>query len=84
MRRIARRTRTTVVAIVGDRATAGVERLGRGTNVVPVTIDSDDPPLGHRDTGVRWPDLDDLLAGIGRVVPDQVAPGSAGSSARIA
>ena len=36
------------------------------------------PRLG---AGAWWPDLDDLLGGIERVVPDQLVPGSAGSSA---
>ncbi|HLM18430.1 MAG TPA: hypothetical protein VK549_11460 [Acidimicrobiia bacterium] len=49
--------------------------------------------LGHLGSGAWWPDLDDLLAGIERVVPDELAPGqpsssvaeaSAGDSARIA
>ena len=42
------------------------------------------PRLG---AGVWWPDLDDLLAGIERVVPDQLSPSSSeseGDSARIA
>lgn len=53
MRPTARRTSTTVVAVVGSDAgsvperTAGacVERLGEATNVVPVHPDLDDPPL---------------------------------------
>ena len=36
------------------------------------------PRLG---AGAWWPDLDDLLGGIERVVTDQLVPGSAGSSA---
>jgi hypothetical protein len=36
------------------------------------------PRLG---AGAWWPDLDDLLGGIEQVVPDQLVPGSAGSSA---
>jgi hypothetical protein len=192
MRGTARRTSTTVVAVVGTDAGACVERLGEATNVVPVHPDGEDPPLDRAvaawaeavrahspylvhdanplaavaDAWVRrfdeagpigelevavsetlarwrvgsiempdyylvldaeswaptrrhwylgvlhaaaparvvpvpdpdaaarmlprlgagawWPDLDDLLGGIEQVVPDQVVPGSAGSSARIA
>ena len=36
------------------------------------------PRLG---AGAWWPDLDDLLGGIEQVVPDQLVPGSSGSSA---
>ena len=36
------------------------------------------PRLG---AGAWWTDLDDLLRGIEQVVPDQLVPGSAGSSA---
>jgi hypothetical protein len=189
VRRTAQRTSTTVVAVVGTDAAACVERLGRAANVVPVTVDADEPPLDRAvaawsdaarshspyfvhdadplaavaDAWVRrydeegpigelevaevetlarwrvgsielpdyyvvldaerwgptrrhwylgmlhsraparvvpvpdpdaaarmlprlgagawWPDLDDLLGGIERVVPDQLVPGSAGSSA---
>jgi hypothetical protein len=45
MRRTARRTSTTVVAVVGTNAGDCVERLGVATNVVPVHVDEDDPPL---------------------------------------
>lgn len=45
MRSIARRTGTTVVAIVGDGAPECVRRLGEATNVVAVPVDDDDPPL---------------------------------------
>jgi hypothetical protein len=39
------------------------------------------PRLG---AGAWWPDVDDLLEGIERVVPDQLVPGSTGSSANSA
>ena len=45
MRRTAQRTGTTVVAVVGDRATECVRGLGEATNVVPVSVDHDDPRL---------------------------------------
>jgi hypothetical protein len=45
VRRTAQRTSTTVVAVVGTDAAACVERLGRAANVVPVTVDADEPPL---------------------------------------
>ena len=189
MRRTAQRTSTTVVAVVGDGATACVELLGQAVNVVPVTVDAEDPPLDravaawgeatrvhspylvhdadplaavadawvrrfdsegpigelevavaetlarwrvgsielpdyylvldaeawtatrrhwylgllhpkaparvvpvphpdaaaamlpHLGAGAWWPDVDDLLAGIEQVVPDQLVPGSSGSAA---
>jgi hypothetical protein len=189
MRRTAQRTSSTVVAVVGPGAADCVEGLGQAVNVVPVTIDAEEPPLDRAvsawaeaahahspylvhdadplgavaDAWVRrfdeegpvgelevavaetlarwrvgsielpdyylvldaetwgttrrhwylgvlhskaparvvpvpdpdaaarmlprlgagawWPDLDDLLGGIERVVPDQLVPGSAGSSA---
>jgi hypothetical protein len=34
-----------VVAVVGDGATDCVRRLGEAVNVVPVSVDADDPPL---------------------------------------
>jgi hypothetical protein len=45
MRRTARRTSTTVVAVVGTAAAQCVERLGQAANVVPVDVDVDEPPL---------------------------------------
>jgi hypothetical protein len=45
MRRTARRTSTTVVALVGTGAGECVERLGRAANVVPVTPAEDEPAL---------------------------------------
>jgi hypothetical protein len=45
MRPTARRTSTTVVAVVGTDAAACVEKLGRAANVVPALVDADDPPL---------------------------------------
>jgi hypothetical protein len=45
VRRTAQRTGTTVVAVVGDAATDCVRRLGVAVNVVPVSVDADDPPL---------------------------------------
>jgi len=64
----------------------GVLHGAAAARVVPVT-DPDDaartlPRLG---AGAWWPDLDDLLGGIERVVPDQLSPSpsSAGDSARI-
>jgi hypothetical protein len=189
VRRIAQRTSTTVVAVVGTGAAECVHRLGEAANVVAVSIDVDDPPLDravatwsevtrahtpylvhdadplaavadawvrhfdeegaigelevavaetlarwrvesielpdyylvldaeawsatrrhwylgvlHRaaparvvpvpdpdaaaralprlGAGAWWPDLDDLLAGVEQVVPDQLSPGSAGASA---
>jgi hypothetical protein len=45
VRRSARRTSTTVVAIVGTDAAICVQRLGRAANVVPVDVDEEDPPL---------------------------------------
>jgi hypothetical protein len=45
MRAIARRTSTTVVAIVGNGARACVDRLGRGANVATLVPEPDDPPL---------------------------------------
>ena len=47
MRATARRTSTTVVAVVGDPETthACVERLGYAANVVGLVVPPDDPPL---------------------------------------
>ena len=45
MRASARRTSTTVVAVVGDGARACVARLARGANVVSAVPDPNDPPL---------------------------------------
>lgn len=45
MRASARRTSTTVVAVVGNGARAAVERLARGANVASVVPDPDDLPL---------------------------------------
>jgi hypothetical protein len=45
VRPTAQRTSSTVVALVGPDAAQAVERLGQAMNVVPVTIDADDPPL---------------------------------------
>jgi hypothetical protein len=45
MRASARRTSTTVVAVVGDEARACVERLGRGANVTVLVPDADEAPL---------------------------------------
>jgi hypothetical protein len=45
VRRTAQRTGTTVVAVVGEAATDCVRRLGEATNVVPVSVDVDDPAL---------------------------------------
>lgn len=63
----------------------GVLHAAAPARVVPVP----DPDAAARmlprlGAGAWWPDLDDLLAGIEQVVPDQVVPGSEGSSARIA
>jgi hypothetical protein len=63
----------------------GVLHAAAPARVVPVP----DPDAAARmlprlSAGAWWPDLDDLLAGIEQVVPDQVVPGSEGSSARIA
>jgi hypothetical protein len=53
--------------------------------VVPVPDpDAAASTLPHLGAGAWWPDLDDLLDGIERVVPDQLSPGSAGDSARMA
>ena len=54
----------------------------RPARVVPVP----DPDTAARmlprlGAGAWWPDLDDLLGGIEQVVPDQLVPGSSGSSA---
>jgi hypothetical protein len=189
VRRTAQRTSSTVVAIVGTDAAECVERLGQAVNVLPVTVEADEPaldravsawaeaarahapylvhdadplgavadawvrrfdedgPIGELEVAVAetlarwrvgsvelpdyylvldaeawgptrrhwylgllhskaparvvpvpdpdaaarmlprlgagawWPDVDDLLAGVERVVPDQLVPGSAGSSA---
>lgn len=72
MRRNARRTTTTVVALVGEGAADGVERLGHAANVVAVPVDADDPPLDRavavwaRATRAHTPylvhDADPLLA----------------------
>ena len=48
MRRTAQRTSSTVVAVVGTGAAECVERLGQAVNVVPVTLDADEPPLDPR------------------------------------
>jgi len=45
VRRTALRTSTTVVAVVGDGAAECVRRIGGAVNVVPVSVDADDPPL---------------------------------------
>jgi hypothetical protein len=45
VRRTAQRTGSTVVTVVGERATECVQRLGEATNVVPISVDRDDPPL---------------------------------------
>jgi hypothetical protein len=45
VRRTAQRTGTTVVTVVGDDAAGCVRRLGEAVNVVPVSVDVDDPPL---------------------------------------
>ena len=45
MRATARRTSTTVVAVVGDAARAAVERLGVAANVVALVPPVDDPPF---------------------------------------
>src|SRR5439155_26259858 len=45
VRASARRTSTTVVAVVGDGARACVERLGRGANVATLVPEVDDAPL---------------------------------------
>jgi hypothetical protein len=65
----------------------GVLHRAAPARVVPV-LDPDEaartlPRLG---AGAWWPDLDDLLGGIERVAPDQLAsgPGSSTGSARIA
>ena len=56
MRPSARRTSTTVVAIVGDGARACVERLGRGANVATLVPEPDDPPLDR--AVAAWSDGD--------------------------
>ncbi|MDQ1429962.1 MAG: hypothetical protein QOF40_564 [Actinomycetota bacterium] len=63
----------------------GVLHAAAPARVVPVP----DPDAAARmlprlGAGAWWPDLDDLLGGIEQVVPDQVVPAPAGSSARIA
>jgi hypothetical protein len=45
VRRTAQRTGTTVVAVVGDAAADCVQRLGEAVNVVPVSVEADDPLL---------------------------------------
>jgi len=45
VRPTARRTGTTVVAVVGDGATDCVRRLGEAANVVSVSVEADDPAL---------------------------------------
>jgi hypothetical protein len=45
MRPLARRTSTTVVAVVGEHAPECVELLGRAANVTPNIPDPDDPAL---------------------------------------
>jgi hypothetical protein len=53
--------------------------------VVPVPDpDAAASTLPHLGAGAWWPDLDDLLDGIERVVPDQLSPDSSGDSARMA
>src|SRR5439155_24443796 len=60
----------------------GVLHAAAPARVVPVP----DPDAAARmlprlGAGAWWPDVDDLLGGIERVVPDQLVPSSAGSSA---
>lgn len=61
----------------------GVLHGAAPARVVPVPDpDAAARTLPHLGAGAWWPDLDDLLGGIDRVVPDQLTPGqpSAGSA----
>jgi hypothetical protein len=63
----------------------GVLHAAAPARVVPVPDpDAAARMLSRLGAGAWWPDLDDLLGGIEQVVPDQVVPAPAGSSARIA
>jgi hypothetical protein len=63
----------------------GVLHSAAPARVVPVPDpDAAARVLSRLSAGAWWPDLDNLLGGIEQVVPDQLVPGSAGSSARIA
>ena len=63
----------------------GVLHTAAPARVVPVRDpDTAARTLPRLGAGAWWPALDDLLGGIEQVVPDQLVPGSAGSSARIA
>jgi hypothetical protein len=60
----------------------GVLHRAAPARVVPVPDpDTATRTLGQLGAGAWWPDLDDLLAGIERVVPDQLSPSSASESA---
>lgn len=60
----------------------GVLHRAAPARVVPVPDpDAAARTLPHLGAGAWWPDLDDLLGGIERVVPDQLSAGSAGASA---
>jgi hypothetical protein len=60
----------------------GVLHRAAPARVVPVPDpDAAARMLPHLGAGAWWPDLDDLLGGIERVVPDQLSAGSAGASA---
>ena len=62
----------------------GVLHQAAPARVIPVPDpDAAARTLPRLGAGAWWPDLDDLLGGIERVVPDQLVPGSSGSSARI-
>ena len=50
----------------------GVLHTAAPARVVPVTPQGAHGMLGHLGSGRWWPDLDELLDGIDRVVPDRV------------
>ena len=62
----------------------GVLHQAAPARVIPVPDpDAAARTLPRLGAGAWWPDFDDLLGGIERVVPDQLVPGSSGTSARI-
>jgi len=54
----------------------GVLHAAAPARVVPVTGTDAEAALGHLGAGRWWPDLDELLDGVDRVVPDQVGAGA--------